>query len=66
MKSPEKLTDEELKPFVREWFSRMRNNRKRQPRAKVKRPCPTCRRMFGARELREHKPHCPKKSAAAA
>jgi hypothetical protein len=61
MKSPEKLTDEELKPYVREWFSRNRLSRKSQPRAKVKRPCPTCKKMFGARDLRAHKPSCPKR-----
>lgn len=61
MKAPEQMTDEELKPYMREWFARDRASRKKQPRAKVKRPCPTCRRMFGARELREHQPRCPKK-----
>lgn len=61
----ENYSDEELQPFVSEWFSRQRRNRTHQPRAKVKRPCPLCKRMFGARELKEHKPHCPKKAAAA-
>lgn len=29
---------------------------------KVFRPCPYCNLKFGARELRVHKPHCPKAS----
>jgi len=32
---------------------------------KVLRPCPFCRKKFGTRELREHKPRCPKKPARA-
>ena len=30
----------------------------------VLRPCPFCRKEFGAAELRKHKPECPKKKAA--
>lgn len=29
-------------------------------KAKIERPCPFCGEKFGARELREHIPHCPK------
>ncbi len=28
---------------------------------KVLRPCPFCKKKFGAREMRTHKPVCPKK-----
>jgi hypothetical protein len=61
MKSPEQYSTDELMPFVREWFRRNRASRKHQPRAKVKRPCQHCSRMFGARDLRAHVPVCPKK-----
>jgi hypothetical protein len=34
------------------------------PRAKVMRPCPWCRKSFGARDLRKHGPVCSKSPKA--
>jgi len=31
------------------------------PRPKVLRPCPLCGELFGARELKVHRPRCPRK-----
>jgi hypothetical protein len=61
MKTPTEMTTQELKPFVSEWFRRDLAARKRRPRAKIKRPCPHCNRPFGARDLKAHKPRCPKR-----
>lgn len=33
---------------------------------KVMRPCPFCEKDFGARELRKHKPRCPRKPVRSA
>ena len=59
MKSPAKLTLEELLPYVREYARRNRTGKPGKPR--VLRPCPKCYVEFGARELREHIPRCPAK-----
>lgn len=51
------FTDDEI---IQEAFRRMRKRQKRTgpPRAKVLRPCPKCEQLFGARDLRKHKPQC--------
>ena len=50
-------TDEEI---FAEAGRRMRA-RNPQPTPKVLRPCPYCKKNFGARELRKHIPVCPKR-----
>jgi hypothetical protein len=48
--------------FLRSAVGRM-NNRLHTPTGprKVLRPCPFCNKKFGARDIRVHKPRCPKK-----
>ena len=47
--------------FLRSVVARM-NNRLRTPVGppKVPRPCRYCQKEFGAREMRKHRPQCPK------
>lgn len=42
---------------------RLRARQKVPPHAKVLRQCPHCLRAFGAREMREHRPVCPRRGA---
>ncbi|HKD62356.1 MAG TPA: hypothetical protein VKB47_17970 [Terracidiphilus sp.] len=55
-----KISDADL---AREWTRRL--NLKRDPknagRKKTIKPCPYCGEPFGARDLRLHVPHCPKR-----
>jgi hypothetical protein len=44
--------------------ARLRRARQAPPTPKVLRPCQFCGSEFGARELREHTPSCPRKPAA--
>lgn len=48
-------SDEEI---FAEAARRMRARQTDPPHPKVLRPCPRCEQMFGARELRLHKPLC--------
>jgi hypothetical protein len=66
MKTLKQYTMAELEPFAKEWLKRKRAERTTQPRPKVERPCPHCGLLFGARELRAHKPQCTKKRPPAA
>jgi hypothetical protein len=50
-------TDEEI---FSEAARRMRA-RQDLPNPKVLRPCPYCKKQFGARDLRKHLPACPKR-----
>lgn len=56
MKSPDKCTIDELKPYASEYSRRLRLGK--TARAKVVRVCPKCGGQFGARELRAHIPKC--------
>lgn len=53
------FTDAEI---LAEAGRRRRAMLKSAPNPKVLRPCPKCEEIFGARELREHKPKCKGKS----
>lgn len=46
--------------LAREWVRRLNLKRdpKRAGRPKLLRPCPKCGGMFGAEDLRRHKPRC--------
>jgi hypothetical protein len=52
--------------LLRESVRRIRARQVRAPRLKVLRQRPKCRDAFGARELREHLPHCALRAAAKA
>lgn len=61
LKKPEDCTDDELRPYAAEYARRKATGRSNKP--KVLRPCPVCGELFGARELKAHRPHCPKAKA---
>lgn len=49
------------KEFNSERGRRLAEKRPAPAVPKKLRPCPLCAKPFGARELREHKPRCPKR-----
>lgn len=57
------MTLEELKPYVTEYYRRVRTQQA-PPRGKVTSECKHCGKPFGARELRTHQPQCRKAHAA--
>ena len=53
MKKPKNCTLDELRPYAREYASRMQLGKPARP--KVLKPCPGCGELLGSRERRDHR-----------
>lgn len=50
------------KVLLSESAKRLRARQPKPPRPKVKRPCEFCQELFGARDMRKHRPQCPRRN----